>query len=150
MSVDGKSRLLRNLAMVAIPLLIIVVPVGYSIYTFVLARDAREAGPFLELPAAPHEGCVRETEFMRYHHWELLRQVRDEVVRGGVRGEISLDRCRECHPNRDRFCNRCHTAVSLQPDCFGCHYYPASPAADAAGESRAEEGVREAWTDGSS
>jgi len=68
-------------------------------------------------------------EYMPYHHWTLLREVRNEVVRDGVRGEISLDRCRGCHPGRERFCNRCHEAVSLAPDCFGCHYYPAVPTA---------------------
>ena len=61
---------------------------------------------------------------MRRHHWELLRGVREEIVRYGKRGEIGLDRCRECHTSRERFCNVCHDAVSLTPDCFDCHYYP--------------------------
>ena len=37
-------------------------------------------------------------------------------------------------------CNRCHQAVSLQPDCFGCHYYPDTPEAAAAEHQLAERG----------
>jgi len=118
----------RNAAVAVIPLLIILAPLGHAIYVEVLADDVDDAQAFLELPAEPNDGCVRETTYMRFHHWELLREVRDEVVRGGVRKEISLTRCRECHPSREKFCNRCHQAVSLEPDCFGCHYYPAAAA----------------------
>jgi hypothetical protein len=45
-------------------------------------------------------------------------------VRHGKRGEVCLSKCGECHKSRERFCDRCHNAVSLTPDCFGCHYYP--------------------------
>jgi len=131
MSDTGKSWIDRNLIKVVFPLLVILAPLGYSLVVAVVAGDPLGGEPFLELPAEPNEGCVRETDFMRFHHWELLREVRDQVVRSGVRNEISLDGCRGCHPSRERFCNRCHEAVSLQPDCFGCHYYPATPEAAA-------------------
>ncbi|MFC2085001.1 cytochrome C, partial [Bacteroidota bacterium] len=71
-----------------------------------------------------YKNCVRETEYMRHHHWELLRTIREEVVRYGKRGEINLKKCQECHTSRERFCNKCHDAVSMKPDCYGCHYYP--------------------------
>lgn len=132
MSGEGTIGRLRTFVLVALPIVVILAPFGYSLYSHVFARDVQETRPFLELPAEPNEGCVRDTEYMRFHHWELLREVRDLAMRHGVRGEISLDRCRECHPNRDRFCNQCHVSVSLQPDCFGCHYYPASPASGTA------------------
>ena len=131
MSDTGKSWIDGNLIKVVFPLLVIIAPLGYSFLDAVFAGDPRDGEPFLEMPAEPNEGCVRETDFMRFHHWELLREVRDQVVRSGVRNEISLDGCRGCHPSRERFCNRCHEAVSLQPDCFGCHYYPATPEAAA-------------------
>ncbi len=131
MSDTGKSWIDGNLIKVVFPLLVIISPLGYSFLDAVFAGDPRDGEPFLEMPAEPNEGCVRETDFMRFHHWELLREVRDQVVRSGVRNEISLDGCRGCHPSRERFCNRCHEAVSLQPDCFGCHYYPATPEAAA-------------------
>ena len=80
--------------------------------------------PFLERPDEKYKECVRDTEFMRLHHWELLRAVREEVVRYGHRGDIGISKCRECHVSREGFCNRCHNSVNLYPDCFGCHYYP--------------------------
>ena len=52
------------------------------------------------------------------------RWLREEAVRYGRRGELSLNKCIECHGSREAFCNRCHEAVSLEPDCFGCHDYP--------------------------
>lgn len=105
--------------------LLILFPAGYSIVSFFSAEAVAEANqPFLEKPDPIYQDCVKETEYMRYHHWELLRTVREEVVRHGKRGEIGLNKCRECHTSRERFCNQCHNATSLYPDCFGCHYYP--------------------------
>jgi hypothetical protein len=124
-----------------IPAAILLFPVVYGL---VGRGDAADDGPFVERPGPQHERCVRETEYMRYHHWELLQEVRDAVVRDGVRGEITLAGCRECHPDRASFCNRCHQAVSLQPDCFGCHHYPETAAAGEvpdAGPAGLAEGV---------
>ena len=104
--------------------LIILFPVGYSIVSFVSAKTVQDTDLFLERPDPKYENCVKEIEYMRYHHWELLRTIREEVVRYGKRGELGLNNCRECHTSRERFCNKCHNAVSLFPDCFGCHYYP--------------------------
>ena len=109
---------------VVIPILIILFPVGYSRVSYGLAEGADSALPYLERPDAKHENCVRETVYMRYHHWELLRSIREEVVRFGKRGDVGLNKCMECHTNRERFCDVCHNAVSMTPDCFGCHYYP--------------------------
>jgi hypothetical protein len=112
---------------------VILLPVGYSAFTAMFARGSPEDQPFIQVPDSQDKQCVRETSYMRYHHWELLREIREQVVREGVRGEIGLNSCRECHPNRAQFCNQCHEAVSMRPDCFGCHYYPEMPAA--AGET---------------
>ncbi len=111
-----------------VPVLMIVaailLPFAYSVVNAVVAGESDASKPFLERPDAKHESCVKDTEYMRFHHWELLRRIREEVVRFGIRGEIGFDRCRECHTSRERFCNRCHDEVNLTPDCFGCHYYP--------------------------
>lgn len=116
----------RNSTLVPIVLLalIILLPIGYSVASYVFARDVDDTRIFLERPAEQYKNCVKETTYMRFHHWELLRGIREEVVRYGQRGDIGLDRCRDCHTSRERFCNQCHNAVSLYPDCFGCHYYP--------------------------
>ncbi len=105
-------------------ILIILVPFAYSVVSRVVAKGPDRAQVFLERPAPEHKECVRETEYMRYHHWELLRSTREQVVRYGIRGELGLKQCRECHTSRERFCDQCHNATSLTPDCWGCHYYP--------------------------
>ena len=107
-----------------LPVLLVLLPLGYSVVSSVVPPDTRAAEPFLERPDAKYDRCVKDTTYMRFHHWELLRDIRKEVVRYGERGDIGLNKCRECHTSRENFCNRCHDAVSLHPDCFGCHYYP--------------------------
>ncbi|MFH1574859.1 MAG: hypothetical protein ABIG68_12810 [Acidobacteriota bacterium] len=108
----------------ALPVLLLLVPLGYSVVSFLLARDATPAQAFLEMPPAEYTECIRETTYMRFHPWQLLRAAREEVVRFGKRGEEGLKKCGECHRSRERFCDRCHNAVSLSPDCWACHYYP--------------------------
>jgi hypothetical protein len=110
-----------------VPALVLVVailaPLGLSA---VFSGDSTEV--FLERPDDRFERCVqpegKDTMYMRFHHMDFLKEVRDEVLRNGVRGEIGLDRCKDCHTSRERFCDRCHDKVNLTPDCFGCHYYP--------------------------
>ncbi|MFH0945285.1 MAG: hypothetical protein V2A76_08825 [Planctomycetota bacterium] len=110
--------------LVVIPVLLMLVPLGYTLITTLGAREVTPAGTFLERPDPRHEKCVRETTYMRLHHWELLTELREEVVREGKRGPVSLNECRGCHTSRERFCNRCHNAVNVNLMCFGCHYYP--------------------------
>jgi hypothetical protein len=117
---SSRGRMLFGL----IPVLIILLPLGHSIVGRVIPQGSGAPEVFLERPDAKYDRCVKETTYMRFHHWELLRGVREEVVRYGKRGEIGLDKCKDCHTSKDRFCNQCHNAVSLTPDCFGCHYYP--------------------------
>jgi hypothetical protein len=121
-TVNGGPTATRAI-LVALIVLAILFPLGYSIIGRVIAH-AEPAEVFLERPDAKYKECVRETEFMRYHHWELLRAIREEVVRYGYREDIGLKKCGECHTSRERFCDACHNAVSMTPDCWGCHYYP--------------------------
>jgi len=105
-------------------IVVILLPFGYSLVSTVFIGDPESSQPFLERPDPNYRECVRETQYMRFHHMELLKEIREDFVRYGNRGEISFNSCRECHTNREGFCNRCHNAVSLNLDCFGCHYYP--------------------------
>lgn len=114
----------RKYFLTAVIVVIIFLPLGYSVVGSVIPKGADDTELFLERPDPKYDRCVKETEYMRYHHWELLRGIREEVVRYGKRGDIVLDNCRNCHTSRERFCNECHNAVSLTPDCFECHYYP--------------------------
>ncbi len=117
---SGKGQ--ARLAVLLIALLL--VPLAYSVVNRFIPKGTAPDEVFLERPQAKYKSCVKATDYMRYHHWELLRETREQVVRYGIRGEIALDKCRECHESRERFCNQCHNAVSLTPDCFQCHYYP--------------------------
>jgi len=121
---ETKSR--RGL-LVLVLIAIVLIPPGYSLVSRVIAQEPPPE-MFLERAVSMHESCVTETEFMRLHHWEFLKGMREEVVRYGKRGDLNLNKCRECHTSRGQFCNKCHNSVSLEPDCFGCHYYPVTKA----------------------
>ena len=118
-----ESMLRKNKSMVAVAILALAVllPAGYY-----AVRDAfaRSDSPFLEKPNPKYQECVRDTAYMRFHHMELLKEIRVQVVREGKRNDIGIAKCRECHTNRGRFCDRCHLTVNLHLDCFGCHDYP--------------------------
>ena len=100
---------------------IIVSPIVLSAVSPVFTRSPE---PFLERPDEKYDACIRETEYMRFHHMDYLKEVREEFVRHGNREGKGIASCRGCHTSRERFCNRCHEAVDLNIDCFGCHYYP--------------------------
>jgi quinone-modifying oxidoreductase, subunit QmoC len=104
--------------------LIILFPLLYSAVCRIIPPDAGLPEVFLEKAETDRAGCVIDTEVMRFRHWEFLRKIRKEVVRYGKRGETGLFMCRDCHKSRERFCDRCHEAATVKPDCFGCHYYP--------------------------
>ena len=116
----------RN-TIVAVSVLIILLPLGYSAVYAVFARGGEASEPFIEMPDG--ETCVggKSGEYMRYHHMDFLKDIRDDAVRKGERGEIGINSCRECHTSRERFCNQCHDAVNLHLGCFHCHYYPLNP-----------------------
>jgi hypothetical protein len=106
--------------------IVILLPLGFSLAGAVFADEEEMPGVFLEQPDPRYENCVRDAEYMRFQHMDLLKETRERVIREGVKGGITLAGCGDCHRNRDRFCNRCHEAVTLNLDCFGCHYYPES------------------------
>lgn len=111
----------RNTIVVIACTLVLLLPIAYSAVSAVLVQPLE---PFLELPDEKYRECVRDKEYMRFHHMDLLKEIREEFVRYGNRGDVALSSCRGCHTSRQRFCDRCHNAVSLNLDCFGCHYYP--------------------------
>lgn len=114
----------RKVLFVVIPILIILFPLACSVAGFFFSKDTQRSRPFLEMPDAKYKECVRETIYMRFHHMDVLKAIRDESVREGKAQKITLENCRECHTSRERFCNQCHNAVNLNLGCFSCHYYP--------------------------
>jgi len=116
----------------------IFLPLLYSVGMYVAGPEEASYEEFLASTPDPSLGCVRDTDFMRYHHWEFLKDLRDDVLRDGKRGAVQsgpvtpedarerprLQDCRICHESRAEFCDRCHEAVNLTPDCWNCHDYP--------------------------
>ena len=111
---------------ILIPVVLILLPIVYSIVAAPLTARVDAAVPFLEPASTESETCVdgKTADEMRYHHMDLLKRMRDRVLREGDRSGTQFDDCKGCHKSRERFCNRCHDRVNLTPDCFGCHDYP--------------------------
>ena len=124
MSAPDASGANRRRPAVIVAALVLLVPLGYSLGAYLLGGGGAKALPLLEMPDPKHTSCVEDTEYMRFHHMDYIKEMRDAGVRRGALREISLASCRDCHTSRERFCTRCHEAVNLSPDCFECHYYP--------------------------
>ncbi len=89
-----------------------------------------------EITLAKAKGeCIRNVEWMKANHMELLKQWRDERMRTGQiyykspdTGKtyiISIDTCFECHKSKAEFCDKCHEYSGVnKPYCFGCHLTP--------------------------
>jgi hypothetical protein len=75
--------------------------------------------------------CVKDPQWMRKNHPQLLKHQREETVRKGIREEKhSLKTCIECHASKlddrvigraDSFCEGCHRYEAVKLDCFECH-----------------------------
>ena len=109
-----------------VPIVILLLPFVYSLVSTVVGPSAEDPKDFLTYPdRAVHPTCIiPNTEDMRYHHMDVLKEIRDEVLRDGIRGDVRFVGCKSCHTKRSEFCNKCHDRVNLSPDCFGCHDYP--------------------------
>lgn len=80
---------------------------------------------------AKGDKCVRDEDYMRRNHMNLLKHQRDETMRKGIRTtQYSLKNCIECHVNpktgsvassKEDFCMGCHSYAAVKLDCFECH-----------------------------
>lgn len=83
-----------------------------------------------ELPKDQKE-CIENAQVMRDKHMQLLNDWRNEAVRDnqriyinakGVKYVKSLtNTCMSCHPDKEKFCDRCHNTVGVNPYCWDCH-----------------------------
>jgi hypothetical protein len=80
--------------------------------------------PFLVRPSSGE--CIREAAWMRFHHMDLLFDAQDAAVRRDSRQDVTLSACAGCHEDRAVFCDRCHVAAGVAPDCFDCHAFSSS------------------------
>lgn len=94
--------------------------------------------PKPELPPGGEKECVAPAAEMRDNHMKLLNVWRDEVLRDGGRVSVSVGgkeypktlqlACMECHSNKEKFCDTCHTYASVKPFCWDCHLTPVEAA----------------------
>lgn len=80
---------------------------------------------------AKGDKCVRDVEYMRRNHMNVLKHQRDETMYKGIRTtQDSLKNCIECHVNpatnsvastKEDFCMGCHLHAAVKLDCFECH-----------------------------
>lgn len=82
----------------------------------------------------PGSSCVRDPQWMRKNHMEVIRHQRDLTVHQGIRGsKDALAGCVDCHVRRDaqqqpvaintqgQFCAGCHAYTAVHITCFQCH-----------------------------
>ncbi|MBI5815665.1 MAG: sulfur reduction protein DsrJ [Nitrospinae bacterium] len=121
---------------------VIAVAVLMAVLGFPFIYNAASVGLFTGAAAAPSltikkdgKKCVKDPEWMRHNHMKFLLHTREEAVREGIREEgHGIAGCRSCHPNRAEFCDKCHGYVGVKPECWNCHYYPATAGAEAKDE----------------
>ena len=129
------NKTLGKSATVVVIVLIVLLPFVYSVVRSVFAQSAQSSELFLEKAVVGNADggdtskCVIEAKFgldARYQHMDFLKAIREDAMRAGKRGEVSIKSCQQCHQNRESFCSQCHRAVNLDLDagCFRCHYYP--------------------------
>lgn len=90
--------------------------------------------PKPELPPGGEKQCVAPAAEMRASHMVMLNEWRDEVLRDGNRVAVTVGgkeyrkglqmACMECHTNKEKFCDSCHTYTSVNPYCWDCHLTP--------------------------
>jgi len=126
--------------------LVVFIAIATFPFTFnmVMGKGAKAPEPKTDTPeiqkwaAENNNGkkeCVEPREFMRAEHMQLLNDWRDSVVRDYNRGYISnashkrfnmslQNGCMQCHSNKKKFCDECHTYMSVKPYCWDCHIAP--------------------------
>ena len=119
---EGRKVLNNKIIVLVVLGLIILLPLVYSVVLWAFPSQMQCSQPFLEKPKG-HKKCIKDTEYMRSNHMTLLKNIRNQVMRQGEKGQMGLKDCRQCHTNREQFCDKCHNAVNLKPDCFNCHFF---------------------------
>ena len=106
-----------------------------ALMAFPVLKNMGNAGP-VPKPEKPKglKECVKPTEFMRTSHMELLMDWRDEVLRDDNRKPVEVAGkkyekslmvgCLNCHQDKKKFCDECHTYAAVKPYCWDCHYPP--------------------------
>jgi len=111
----------KGIAAVIIFLAVLALPLVYNVGASVTGVST--GAPALAEGKGPK--CVKDGSWMKRNHMTLLKHVREDSVRQGVlAGDSGLRGCIACHPKRGEFCDKCHSYVGANPECWRCHYYP--------------------------
>lgn len=104
---------------------------GAAFAAAVLLAGAPTSGAGERKFDAKGDKCVRDADYMRRNHMELLKHQRNDTMRKGIRTtENSLKGCIDCHASpknnsvigaSDNFCQGCHAKAAVKLDCFECH-----------------------------
>jgi hypothetical protein len=99
-----------------------------------MGRTASVPQPELTEKAKQAKQCVESKAYMTSFHMQLLNQWRDAVVREGdldyvaQNGKVYMaslqNTCLDCHSNKTKFCDQCHTYMGVAPYCWDCHIEP--------------------------
>jgi hypothetical protein len=104
--------------------------------TFPIWFNGLKAGtlPKPELPPGGEKTCVMPVDYMRANHMQLLNEWRDNVLRDGNRTVVTVEgkdyrkglqqACMQCHSNKEKFCDSCHSYAAVKPYCWDCHLSP--------------------------
>ena len=97
-------------------------------------EDTSSGVPMPVIPMGLGDSCVKDTDFMRRNHMDMLKHQRDETMLKGIRVEqYSLKECISCHAvngpdstpvtvaSPQHFCRSCHDYAAVSIDCFQCH-----------------------------
>jgi len=112
--------------------------IGLLILLFPFLYDGGKAAkvPEPELATVAKEAgqCILPKLEIRAEHMKLLDEWRQEVVRDAERVYMSADgrtfdkslqnTCMNCHSNKSKFCDQCHTYMGVAPFCWDCHIAP--------------------------
>jgi len=117
----------------AIFVLLVTFPIWFN------AFSSASTVPKVELPPGGQKECVASATEMRAKHMVLLNEWRDDVLRNGNKTAVTVGgkeyrkglqtACMQCHTNKDKFCDSCHTYSSVQVYCWDCHLTPSALAA---------------------
>jgi hypothetical protein len=130
---------MRDRLLILAGLLLFVALLTWPSWQGLLVREAASAPTPAVRAGLTH--CIRDTEWMRRHHMQLLMHTRDAVVYRGIRDpNETLPGCMNCHLTRladgsyptvsspQFFCNSCHSYAGVETDCFSCHSNRPDPA----------------------
>ena len=100
-----KETLSSKTVIAIIIVVIILLPFGYSAVRAVFAQPAQSSELFLEKAVVDDaqgdkSRCVLEAQFgidARYEHMDFLKKTRDEAMRAGIRGDVGIKSCQQCH-----------------------------------------------------